>query len=136
MKNTSLSTLLKTGVTGLAAAAIALGTTGCETNAGSGALVGAAVGAGIGAIAGDDGGGVWKGALAGAAVGAATGAIIKAKKAKNAQGDPRDYPVASFTNKNGIVRSPYAPNGEVDVRGFEPGELAIDPTSGKIFRVP
>jgi hypothetical protein len=111
---------------------------GCEPNAGSGAAVGAAVGAGIAALATDDG--VLEGALIGAAVGAVAGHAIKARRYRDAGGAPggssRNYPYASSTGRAGFVKSPYSPYNVIDVRGVRSGELAIDPTTEQVFRVP
>lgn len=74
------------------AAVMTLGTlTGCETKAGTGALVGGAAGAGIGAIIGNNSHGrTGSGALIGGAVGALGGALVgnemdKADKKKEEQ---------------------------------------------------
>lgn len=40
------------------------------------------------------------------------------------------------TSKAGLVKSPYAPYNELDVTGLPSGSLAMDPTTGKVFRVP
>ncbi|MEZ0274867.1 MAG: hypothetical protein ACAH88_08170 [Roseimicrobium sp.] len=40
------------------------------------------------------------------------------------------------TTKAGLVKSPYAPYNELDVTGLPSGSLAMDPTTGKVFRVP
>lgn len=57
--------------------ALGLGVIGCESKAGSGALIGGAAGAGIGAIIGNNSHGrTGAGALIGAGVGALSGAII------------------------------------------------------------
>jgi hypothetical protein len=42
----------------------------------------------------------------------------------------------SKTSKEGRVKSPYAPFNELDVTGLPAGSLAMDPTTGKVFRVP
>jgi hypothetical protein len=42
----------------------------------------------------------------------------------------------SKTTKEGRVKSPYAPFNELDVTGLPSGSLAMDPTTGKVFRVP
>jgi hypothetical protein len=42
----------------------------------------------------------------------------------------------SKTTKEGRVKSPYAPFNELDVTGLPAGSLAMDPTTGKVFRVP
>lgn len=48
----------------------------------------------------------------------------------------KDYPVAERTDKPGMVLSPYSPYNVIDVEGFQSGDLAKDPSNGKIFRVP
>ncbi|HEY8961016.1 MAG TPA: hypothetical protein VIM57_02360 [Luteolibacter sp.] len=48
----------------------------------------------------------------------------------------KEYPVAERTNKPDQVLSPYAPYNVIDVAGFKSGQLAKDPSNGKIFRVP
>lgn len=40
------------------------------------------------------------------------------------------------TTKEGRVKSPHAPFNELDVTGLPAGSLAMDPTTGKVFRVP
>jgi hypothetical protein len=42
----------------------------------------------------------------------------------------------SKTTKEGRVKSPYPPFNELDVTGLPAGSLAMDPTTGKVFRVP
>jgi hypothetical protein len=42
----------------------------------------------------------------------------------------------SKTGKDGRVKSPYPPFNELDVTGLPAGSLAMDPTTGKVFRVP
>lgn len=49
---------------------------------------------------------------------------------------PRDYPLATRTERPNIVLSPYAPYDEIDVSEFRSGQLARDPRSKQIFRVP
>ncbi len=46
------------------------------------------------------------------------------------------YPLAERTNNPNQVLSPYSPYNVIDVEGFRPGQLAKDPSNGKIFRVP
>lgn len=46
------------------------------------------------------------------------------------------YPVATRTANPNQVISPYPPNNTIDVAGFKSGEIAIDPTTNKIFVVP
>lgn len=48
-----------------------------------------------------------------------------------------DYPYAERTSNPNRVISPYGPKYNViDVTGFRSGQLAKDPSNGKIFRVP
>lgn len=46
------------------------------------------------------------------------------------------YPTAEHTSNPNQVLSPYAPYNVIDVEGFRSGQLAKDPSNGKIFRVP
>lgn len=46
------------------------------------------------------------------------------------------YPTAQRTANRDQVLSPYAPYNVIDVEGFKTGQLAKDPSNGKIFRVP
>lgn len=46
------------------------------------------------------------------------------------------YPTAERTDNPNQVLSPYAPYNVIDVEGFRPGQLAKDPSNGKIFRIP
>lgn len=128
---------MQRGVAALGALSLVLTNTGCETNAATGAAVGAAVGAGIGALTGDEALG---GALIGAAVGAVAGHAIKAKRYREAGGNPGSggakYPTGSPTSNPDYVKSPYSPYNVIDVSGFNSGELAIDPTTNQVFRVP
>ena len=48
----------------------------------------------------------------------------------------KDYPIAERTEKPGMVLSPYAPYNVIDVQDFQSGDLAKDPSNGKIFQVP
>jgi hypothetical protein len=47
-----------------------------------------------------------------------------------------DYPYAEKTSTEGEVLSPYAPYNVMDVRGLRSGQLALDPSCQKKFRVP
>ncbi len=44
--------------------------------------------------------------------------------------------IGSKTARAGRVKSPYPPYQELDVTGLPTGSLAMDPTTGKVFRVP
>lgn len=46
------------------------------------------------------------------------------------------YPVAERTDNPDRVISPYSPYNVIDVQGFRTGQLAKDPSNGKIFRIP
>jgi hypothetical protein len=46
------------------------------------------------------------------------------------------YPIAERTDNPSRVLSPYAPYNVIDVQGFRSGQLAKDPSNGKIFRIP
>ncbi len=46
------------------------------------------------------------------------------------------YPMAQRTANPNQVLSPYSPYNVIDVEGFRTGQLAKDPSNGKIFRVP
>ena len=50
--------------------------------------------------------------------------------------DGKDYLMATPGSKPGRAKSPYPPFRELDVAGLPAGSLAMDPVSGKIFRVP
>jgi hypothetical protein len=50
--------------------------------------------------------------------------------------DSKEVPVASKGSKPGRVKLPFPPYSELDVTGLQPGSLAKDPTSGKVFRLP
>jgi hypothetical protein len=46
------------------------------------------------------------------------------------------YPTATRTANPNQVLSPYEPFNVIDVEGFQPGQLARDPSNQKIFRIP
>lgn len=46
------------------------------------------------------------------------------------------YPVAQRTANPNQVISPYAPYNVIDITGFNPGQLARDPSNNEIFRIP
>src|SRR2546421_11355936 len=91
------------------------GVTGCETKAGTGALIGGAAGAGIGAIIGHNSHGrTGSGALIGGAVGALGGALVgnemdKADRKKEQQEERRDRDRDTYNDGNS-TRSSYAAN--------------------------
>lgn len=112
-------------------------------------LGGAAAGAAAGALVGGDSDDIIKGAALGGAAG--TGyAVFRENQDKkrnvgyNQPPQPQvtppaptpDYPTGYATDTPGIVVSPYKPHNKVNVKGFQPGTLAKDPTTGKIFVVP
>lgn len=47
-----------------------------------------------------------------------------------------EHPVAKTTANPDQVLSPYPPYNVIDVSGFKSGQLARDPSNGKIFRIP
>ena len=47
-----------------------------------------------------------------------------------------EYPTAERTDNPNRVISPYSPYNVIDVEGFRSGQLAKDPSNGKIFRIP
>ena len=117
-----------------------------------GALVGGLGGAAVGAIAGDDGEDVLKGAALGAGVGAGAAALKENHDRNqgyyNTGGDQvappqppaptqtKNYPTATATENQNLVISPYKPHNVIDVRGFQSGQLAKDPSNNQIFRIP
>lgn len=130
----------------------------CTPYQAQGAGIGALGGAALGAVAGNDRGDVLAGAALGAAVGTGVAAAQENERRRTQadydhyrnSGDrydydtpppretPRDdYPYAKRTSNPNQVISPFGPNYNViDVAGFKSGQLARDPSNGKIFRVP
>jgi hypothetical protein len=118
-----------------------LGFSACDTP-GHSALAGAATGGAIvGILTGRP-----RLALAGAAVGAGTGYLIGKqvqadRRAAYDQGyydghyadDGSGYPMGRFTDRPGIVTSPYPPYNQIDVREIPRGAKVQDPSTGKIF---
>ena len=138
MKNCVLGTMVL-------ATALLSGCTATEQGAGYGAGGGAAIGGALGG---------WQGAAIGAGAGALTGAVVGSAVDANeerrasappppppprvvvAPAPPRGYPFGLRTNRPGLVKSPYDPNGPfVDVGGYAPGSLVRD-GAGRIFVVP
>ena len=56
--------------------------------------------------------------------------------AQNVGAQEKDFPTAIPTETPGVVKSPYPPYKLIDVEGFEPGILAVDPETGEVFRIP
>jgi len=134
----------------------------CTQYQAQGAGIGALGGAAVGALAGNDRRDVARGAVIGAALG--TGITAAQENAQRRatppdgyydngtyRGDYRDdyrqeppqrsaprqdYPYAERTGNPNRVISPYSPYNVIDVDGFRSGQLAKDPSNGKIFRVP
>jgi hypothetical protein len=136
-----------------AAAVVLLGQ--CTPYQQQSAMIGGIAGGAIGALVGDDGDDVLRGAAAGAAAGTAAAAIHEDSarrrgSAPGSYGNPpptggtpgqappsaSDYPVARRTDNPNYVIIPYEPYNVIDVSGFRSGDLARDPGTGKIFRVP
>ena len=122
-------------------AVLLAGCTATEQGAGYGTLGGAAIGGAVGG---------WQGAAIGAGAGALTGALVgnavdqsEERKAKAQPPPPppppppNAVPYGIRTDRPGLVRSPWNPNGPlVDVSGFPPGSAVKDPTTGRNFLVP
>lgn len=142
-------------------AALTLGLAACTSYQQQAGLIGGLAGATAGAVFGDDHQDVIAGAAAGAAVGAGAAAVHEnhqrqrdyARYGIPPQEEPAprnpnqlpsgppssqgsDYPVAQRTSDPNEVLSPYPPHGRINVEGFQPGDLARDPTNQKIFRIP
>ena len=49
---------------------------------------------------------------------------------------PSEYPEAQLTETEDEVLSPYPPFRRINVAGYKPGQLVMDPKSGERFRVP
>jgi len=123
----------------LAAVVVLAGCTATEQGAGMGGLGGAAIGGAVGG---------WQGAAIGAGAGALTGAVVGSvvenNEEKKAKAQPPPPPPAGTavpygipTDKPGLVRSPFNPNGPlVDVTGFARGSMVKDPTTNQNFLVP
>ena len=114
-------------------------------------LGGAAAGAAVGAIAGDDSQDIVKGILVGGLGGAGYATYKDYQKNQNGtyntggdrnfqipnqQSSAPKYPTANRSSIPGVVVSPYKPYNQVRVTGFQPGQLAKDPTTDQVFIVP
>ncbi len=114
------------------------GLTGCDTPTGQGAGIGAAGGAIIGGLATGRVRDAAIGAAAGALAGALVGNAVERSQAQQAYGPPPrgGYPVATPTDRPGIVVSPYRPYHEIDVRGARRDDLIRDPSCDRLFAQP
>ena len=128
-----------------------------------GGMMGGLAGAGLGAIFGDDHQDAVAGAAVGAALGAGAAAVhedqVRRRQYADSQYDrygipPQQqapppgyrqapppptgsqYPLARRADEPGQVVSPFPPYRKIDVTGFRSGQLAKDPTTGQIFRIP
>ena len=52
------------------------------------------------------------------------------------QSEGKETLTGSKTSKPGRVKSPYPPYNELDVEGLKSGQLALDPTTQRVFKVP
>ena len=149
----------------LALPALAIVCSSCTPQQQQGAAIGTLGGAAIGAVAGDDSRDVLRGAALGAALGTGVAALSEdAQRRREAEmnyhGSPsqgyappggqayqppvsppsqpgRDpYPMAQRTSIPNQVISPYPPYNVMDVTDVRSGQLARDPKTGEIFRVP
>ena len=111
--------------------------TSCDTPVGQGAGIGAAGGAIIGGLATGRVRDAAIGAAAGALAGSLVGLAVERSNAE-AYGPPPQggYPVATPTDRKGILISPYPPNHEIDVRGSRRDDLIRDPSCGRLFAQP
>jgi hypothetical protein len=48
----------------------------------------------------------------------------------------KKYPTATKTDNPNLVVSPYKPYNVIDIKGFQPGALAKDPSNNQIFVIP
>jgi uncharacterized protein YcfJ len=116
------------------------GLTGCETKAGTGALVGGAAGAGLGAIIGHQSHGhTAGGALIGGAVGAIGGALIGNEMDKNDRAEARRQEAEArrserYESRDGAITRQDVMNW---VRQGDRDDLIIDriERSGTVFQV-
>ncbi len=134
--------------TGLTAGALTL--VSCTPSQQQYGLGGAVAGAAVGAVAGDDTKDIVKGILVGGLGGAGYATYKDHQNSQNGtyntggdaiqnapvQQTAPSYPTANRSDIPGVVLSPYKPYNKVRVTGFNPGQLAKDPTTGKIFVVP
>lgn len=118
-------------------AVMSVGLTSCDTPAGQGAGIGAATGAVIGGLATGRVRYAAAGAAAGALAGTLVGLAVEHQNAEAYGPPPRGgYPVATPTDRRGIVVSPYPPYHEIDITGARRGDLIRDPSNGRLFAQP
>ena len=115
-------------------AASTCGLTSCDTPTGQGAAIGAGTGAVIGGLATNRVRGAAIGAGAGALAGALIGNAVERSNAEAYGERPREgYPLATPTDRRGIVVSPYRPFHEIDVHGVPRNALVRDPSCDRLF---
>jgi osmotically inducible lipoprotein OsmB len=112
--------------------------TGCETT-GQNTLLGAGTGAAIAAATGHS---PLRGAAIGAASGFVVGKVLKHERERAYEEGYYDrdygysrggYPRGHRSSRRGIVRSPYAPFNDIDVRGIPSGAKVLDPSCNRVF---
>ena len=129
----------------------------CQSPTQTGILAGATGGAIIGGVADDSAGGAAIGAVLGGLAGGLAGRYVEYRAERyrpprqspppsgyeQAQVTPEaprqttpNYPTARPSNQPGRVFSPHSPHNLINTEGFRSGDLAIDPTTNKVFRIP
>jgi hypothetical protein len=114
--------------------------TGCETT-GQNTLLGAGAGAAIAAATGHS---PLRGAAIGAASGFVVGKVLKHERERAYEEGYYDreygygrtrggYPLGHRSSRRGIVRSPYPPYNDIDVRGIPGGAKVLDPSCNRVF---
>jgi hypothetical protein len=141
----------------LLAATAALTLSSCQSPTQTGILAGATGGAIIGGVADDSAGGAAIGAVIGGLAGGLAGSYVEYRAERyqpprqsppppgyeQAQVTPErprqttpNYPTARPSDQPGRVFSPHPPHNLINTEGFRSGDLAIDPTTNKVFRIP
>jgi hypothetical protein len=138
-------------------AVAAFGLCSCQSPTQTGILAGATGGALIGGLADDSAGGAAIGAVIGGIAGGLAGSYVEYRAERyqpprqppppqeydqthvtplpSSQAPPQ-YPTARPAEQANRVFSPYPPHNLINTEGFHRGDLAIDPTTNKVFRVP
>jgi hypothetical protein len=102
-------------VSGIAVAVLSAGIVGCETKAGTGALVGGAAGAGLGAIIGHNSHGHTAGGAAiGGVAGALGGALIGNELDKKDRADAAAHQRDDYRDRGDYNRAPSYPAADYD----------------------